>query len=173
MALSIQQNPIQIKNSFSLQRRAELTGVRLVAASIKSTDPEQSESAVGPVAIEVGFSNVSSKCSGGSMRVLLAFGAKAHDSSPTPTEIFSVKCRFEMTYELEEGYQPTQDEMDAFAGGNAVFNAWSFFREFAQNTVVRMGFPSTPTIPFLRLAPPVEAKTPKTESNTGERETKK
>ncbi len=145
--------------------------MRLVAASIKSADPHESESAVSPVEIEVGFSPVSSECSGRSLRVILGFGAKAHDSSPTPTELFSVKCRFEMMYELEEGYQPTRDEMDAFAGGNAVFNAWSFFREFTQNTVVRMGFPPTPTIPFLRLAPLAETKTPKT--TTSESEPKK
>jgi len=69
----------------------------------------------------------------------------------------SVDCTYESRYRLNDDYKPSDAEIDAFRLGNAVFNCWGFFREFSQNSMLRMGYPPI-SIPFLRLS-----LTPKTE----------
>jgi preprotein translocase subunit SecB len=66
--------------------------------------------------------------------------------------LFRVECCFELTYALAAGYAPTQDELDAFKKGNAIFHCWPYMREFVQNATQRMGL-AVPPIPLLRLEP--------------------
>ena len=61
-----------------------------------------------------------------------------------------IECRFEGQYALVPEYIPSQEQIEAFRTANAVFNCWPFFREYVQNTTVRLGFPPPP-IPFLRM----------------------
>jgi hypothetical protein len=58
----------------------------------------------------------------------------------------------EASYELAEGYEPTSEQIEAFRQGNAIFNCWTYFREYVQSSVARMNFPSV-TVPFLRMVP--------------------
>ena len=67
-------------------------------------------------------------------------------------EVVSVHCAIRADYELDKGYQPTPEEIEAFSESNAVFNCWPYFRELVQNTLARMNYPPL-SIPFLRLVP--------------------
>lgn len=66
----------------------------------------------------------------------------------TDPEAFSVVAVIALNYGLSA---PVDDaDAEAFARINAVFNAWPYWRELVQSTVVRMGFPS-PHVPLLRV----------------------
>jgi hypothetical protein len=67
-------------------------------------------------------------------------------------EVISITCRFEATYDLTEGFEPSAQQIAAFKEGNAVFNCWTYFREFVHSSVSRMNYPP-PTLPFLRMVP--------------------
>jgi len=80
-------------------------------------------------------------------------------------EVISIKCTLQAAYNLLEGYEPTPEQIEAFKDGNAIFNCWTYFREFVQNAVTRMNYPP-PTLPFLRMVPKATTK----DSVTGPKE---
>ena len=51
-----------------------------------------------------------------------------------------------------EGFEIASEHVKAFKDGNAIFNAWPYFREYLRNNLQRMGMPPL-TAPFLRLQP--------------------
>ena len=64
--------------------------------------------------------------------------------------IFSVEASFRLTYRTSEAGLLTPPVLEAFAMTNGVYNAWPYWREFAQNTTARMGI--VPVIlPVFRL----------------------
>jgi hypothetical protein len=67
-------------------------------------------------------------------------------------DVVVVRSVMEATYEIEEGFVPTTEQITAFKDGNAVFNCWTYFREIVQSTVARMEYPPI-TLPFLRMVP--------------------
>lgn len=66
---------------------------------------------------------------------------------------------YELTYELPEDSDVPDDALDAFAETNGVFNAWPYFREFAQSSAARMGLPPV-LVPLFRLSPPETSREP-------------
>jgi len=157
MAIYIQQSPDEVQHSFNLQRRAEIISVNLNAASIASY-PQGHESG-RDLSIRVGHESKGKMMEDGALATNIEFALVASPEDDDSIRVFSIKCTFRITYQLDEGYQPTSQEIKAFAGANAVFNAWPYFREFAQNACVRMGIPATPTVPFLKLVPKAQEKT--------------
>ena len=84
-----------------------------------------------------------------------------------PEPVVSVECAYEVDYVLNEDFEITPEHVKAFKDGNAIFNAWPYFREYLQNNLQRMGLP--PLIaPFLRLQP--KPKPRKREKNEHEAE---
>jgi hypothetical protein len=153
MAIYIEQSPDEVRQSFNLQRRAEIISVRLSTASTDSyTQPQESRQ---ELSVSVGHTCSAEMMPDGTLSTNIDFAVFA--SQDESVRIFEVKCRFQVTYQLEQGYQPTPEEINAFSGANAVFNAWPYFREFVQNTCLRMGFPGSPSVPFLKLIPKSEA----------------
>lgn len=67
-----------------------------------------------------------------------------------------VEAVFELQYSHPDAASLGDEALLAFAGTNGVFNAWPYFREFAQSSFQRMGLPPT-TIPLFRLSPPQPA----------------
>ena len=162
MAIYIQQSPDEVRQSFNLQRRAEIISVRLSTASIDSRpQPEESRQ---ELSVSVGHTCVAEMVTDGTLLTNIDFALFASPQDES-VRIFEVKCRFQVTYQLEPGYQPTPEEISAFSSANAVFNAWPYFREFVQNTCLRMGFPGTPSVPFLKLIPKSEVKPVPDEGN--------
>ncbi len=77
-----------------------------------------------------------------------------------PEDLIKVSCLFEAEYSLKPDFHPTAEQLRAFHHGNAVFNCWPYFREFVQNSAVRMHLPPPP-VPFLRLMPPQKQESDK------------
>ncbi len=52
-----------------------------------------------------------------------------------------IKASFTLFYNVESLDQFSDEHLHAFAMTNGIFNAWPYWREFAQNTIARMGLP--------------------------------
>lgn len=77
------------------------------------------------------------------------------DEMKTPA--VTLKATFELKYNLPEDLgDATSEELAAFAETNAVFNAWPYWREFIQSTLVRMNLPPI-LLPVFRLSDHVAA----------------
>ncbi len=62
--------------------------------------------------------------------------------------ILDLRATYRLVYRLRT--KPTAPDARAFAGVNAVFNAWPYWREVVQNTSARMGL-APPTVPLLKV----------------------
>ena len=60
-----------------------------------------------------------------------------------------VQAEYSLIYEVD-GERPSDDLALHFAGANAVFNVWPYFRELVQSTACRMGVPQL-VIPSLTI----------------------
>ena len=68
-----------------------------------------------------------------------------------------IEATFLIIYRAKSLVGLKQDNFEAFAKTNGVYNAWPYWREFVQNTVTRMNLPPL-TIPVFRLRPAKEKK---------------
>lgn len=68
-----------------------------------------------------------------------------------------IEAAFLIIYQVDNPEGLTQEDVDQFGKINGVYNAWPYWREFAQNTIVRMGLPAL-TIPVFRILPPQKEK---------------
>ncbi|HUA84656.1 MAG TPA: hypothetical protein VMB85_12400 [Bryobacteraceae bacterium] len=84
------------------------------------------------------------------LRVEVAFNFQAFDASEAKVSLFSVQCSFELDYQIEEGFRPEQEAINAFKDGNAVYNCWPYARECVQNLTGRMAL-RPPPLPLLRV----------------------
>jgi hypothetical protein len=154
MSLFIEQDDRERTDSFALNMRTDLREIRLVSVEARSL--ARFSEITGPPQISVDFEPERASVAGDSLYVRTKFVLEVVRSDEkgdaTTDEIFGFNCIFEAQYDLEEGFAPSQEQIEAFRKGTAVFNSWSFFREFAQNMTVRMGYPAPP-VPFLRLVP--------------------
>jgi hypothetical protein len=158
MAIYIRQNPDEVKLSFNLQRRAEIISVHLTEAFVDS-HPEPRKYATD-LSISVGHKCTAESPGDRVLATTIDFVLVASPKDDKTVRVFSIKCSFRVTYQLEQDYAPAPEEIEAFSAANAVFNVWPYFREFAQNTSVRMGLPGEPTVPFLKLIPKPAEKEP-------------
>jgi hypothetical protein len=62
----------------------------------------------------------------------------------------SIEASFVLVYVLASVKEFDKSAIRAFAATNGVLNAWSYWREFVQNTTARMGLPPI-AVPLLRL----------------------
>lgn len=68
--------------------------------------------------------------------------------------LFSFRAEFSLTYDLNRGMPEDAAKLaGAFAETNSVLHAWPYFRELAQSTAWRMGFPPFP-LPLFRIVGP-------------------
>ena len=148
MSVVIEQNSEQLKASLAFHSRVELHSICLLEAKIERLqDWKKLES---PIKIEVEHTAKQAHLGEDDAEIATAFRFRAVDSSRFKTEALSVECTYQASYSLAPEYKPSAAEIEAFQLGNAVFNAWPFFREFVQTNVARMGLP-VPPVPFLRL----------------------
>ncbi|MBL8878202.1 MAG: hypothetical protein JNG88_03690 [Phycisphaerales bacterium] len=71
-----------------------------------------------------------------------------HENSQTVG--VEVSAVFSLRYAISDDPSLTDENFDAFAQSNGVFNAWPYFREFLQSSLVRVGLPPF-TLPVLRF----------------------
>ncbi|HCC58421.1 MAG TPA: hypothetical protein DEQ47_14415 [Solibacterales bacterium] len=72
------------------------------------------------------------------------------DKAEVAAPVMDLTARFEVVYQLQEEFIPTQEQINAFSTGNAVYNYWPYFREYAQSEAMRASLPVL-LIPFLRV----------------------
>jgi hypothetical protein len=149
MAIHIEQDKNQAQLAFSLQSRADIETIRVTESSMTCTVAP--ENVTFPLVILLKHQSEEAVVDGDKLTIPIKFGFKAL-TEDEKTDVLIVTCRLEAAYQLAEGYAPTPEQIEAFRHGNAVFNCWSYFREYVQNSVARMNFPPV-TIPFLRMVP--------------------
>ena len=154
MAIHIEQDKNQAQLAFQLQSQADLGAIRLMESRVVcKVAPEDAQF---PLSIALKHQVEDAVVSSHKMTIPIRFGFKAI-TADEKTDVLVITCRFEATYVLAETYEPTPEQIDAFRQGNAIFNCWSYFREYVQNSVARMNYPPV-TIPFLRMVPkPISA----------------
>ena len=72
------------------------------------------------------------------------------DEESEATPLVSVEAKFVVIYTIEGFDGLDDDSIAAFGVTNGVFNVWPYWREFAQNSLLRMGLPVI-TIPLFRV----------------------
>jgi hypothetical protein len=105
-----------------------------------------------PFSVKPLLSNISSAIQGQQFVVEVEFEYTAWDSSEPPERLFMVDCSFEVAYRIRDGYAPSEAERSSFSRGTAVFNCWSYAREFLRDITARLGH-QTPVLPLLRITP--------------------
>lgn len=163
-AITIEQTNDQAKLAFELHQNASIHRLRLTRAKVNTQlSPE------GPHApLSIAFTFKSKRVAGppDALRLEIAF-RMAGSEDPVTGEVATkpesanpallIDCVYEVDYLLNEGFTPTEPQVKAFKDGNAIFNAWPYFREYLQNNLQRMGLPPL-TAPFLRLQPKASGK---------------
>jgi hypothetical protein len=77
----------------------------------------------------------------------------------------ALRVEYELKYRVPADFKATKAEISSFAKVNGVYNAWPYFREYVQSTMLRMNLPPV-ILPVYRIPP-----TPKNEatpSSTGQ-----
>jgi len=149
MAIHIEQDKNQAQLAFALQSRADIDTIRMTDSTL--TCKVTPENVTFPLEIMLKHEAEDAVISGHRMTIPVRFGFKAV-TDDRKVDVLIVTCRIEAAYELAEGYEPTPEQIEAFRQGNAIFNCWTYFREYVQNSVARMNFPPV-TVPFLRMVP--------------------
>lgn len=147
MSYTIAQEPEQIKLAAAVQQRSDISTIRLIesAATCRAALTENGL----PFSFAAEFQAEKIECEGASLRVTTRFSFRIVNDKDK-AEVVSLRCLLGAEYTLAEGFQPSAEQINAFKEGPAIFNCWPYFREYVQNTVVRMNYPP-PTIPFLWL----------------------
>lgn len=88
--------------------------------------------------------------------VQLHFTLRAKYDEPKEEELLRIEAAFVLRYQVPSLKGLGRPSITAFGELNGVYNAWPYWREFVQNTTVRMGLPAL-TVPVYR---PIAAKAP-------------
>jgi hypothetical protein len=165
MWFRISQAPEQKKLALSLQQKSDISTIRLVETSAHCKGPFDASRQALAFATE--FRPEAIECAQGNLHVTTRFSFKIIGGEDK-AEVVVLHCVMDAEYILAEGFQPSDEQIKAFREGPAILNCWPYFREYVQNTVVRMNYPP-PTIPLLwigvdrptnpELKPVDEAKT--------------
>jgi hypothetical protein len=150
MALTIQQDPQELRDSLALNSKASFGSLRLVESRCWAKSRFQDVKFGLELGVE--FRPTEARAERQCLQLGTQFTFFLRSSRRKTVEALRIECRFEAEYQLKPGYKPSDAEIGAFHRANAVFNCWPFFREYIQNTAVRMNYPAPP-IPFLRLRP--------------------
>ncbi len=90
--------------------------------------------------------------------VLANFTLKTFEIGSNVEEPFAVvDASFLLIYHADSLEEITDIAVEHFGNTNGIYNAWPYWREFVQNTIVRMGLPPL-TIPVFRIFAPKKAK---------------
>jgi len=149
--MTISQKPEEISAALLLQAKCELKRVALRQCQASA---EGTQEARGPFSLKVSHNAVANAIMSGILPIEARFQIECYDSTePTPVKVFEVRCNFALDYEIEDrSFEPSSESVTAFKDGNAVFNCWSYAREFFQNIASRMEL-TPPPLPLLRIVP--------------------
>lgn len=153
MGFTIQQDLAKVKAARQFQVHADLRGVQLLdcSASVAETRAESEGQLLLGLLLETSVLSNVQGCARFAVRIIV-HGSPKEGEGKSEKHLFEVACRYALQYALKEGYTPSQEELDAFKEGNAVFQCWPYARELVQNLTMRMGL-QMPPMPFLSLGP--------------------
>jgi hypothetical protein len=173
-AIVIEQNQDETKLAFEVHQNAAINRIRLARAKVASQAIDEAPKT--PVTVTFNFKSKPMSAPANVLRLEIAFrmagveekeAGKKGAPEKKPEPVVLVECAYEVDYILREGFEITSEHVKAFKDGNAIFNAWPYFREYLQNNLQRMGLPAL-TAPFLRLQPKLKPR--KREKNEHEAE---
>ncbi len=149
---------VKRENKFSagllVSNRVQLKDVRLISSKCEQTP----EAMLGKKTYNIDYSTkaqVDKKT--GYVVVIAKFNFKAFTNSKTQEAVILIDASFVLSYKIENFEGLTQEGFEQFASLNGIYNAWPYWREFVQNTVVRMGLPPL-SIPVFRIVEPPKEK---------------
>ena len=148
-SIVIEQDKSQAQLAFRLHTRADIASVLMTESALACKVPL--EDVKFPLLLTLKHEAENAAIAGSKLTIPIKFGLRAV-TEDKQSEVIIVACRLEVDYDLNEGYIPSQEEIEAFRQGNAIFNCWAYFREYVQSSVARMNFPPI-TLPFLRMVP--------------------
>lgn len=127
--------------------KAEIVSVRLIASNTKATIRAPQQAGNAPVRLKQEFSTTRTDKG---FRVLGDFGAAilTQDANAPPAVL--LEATFELEYTLPSDLNASDEELNAFARLNGLFNAWPYFREFVQASMARMQLPPL-VLPLMRV----------------------
>jgi len=160
MEFTIQQDQAKVKATRRFQLNAELTEIQLLDCSAAIAERAGQLEGQLRLGFQLEPSILSAKEGSARFAVRVKIFGDAKDAELQADKHFlEVACRFALGYALKPGYTPSQEDLDAFNEGNAVFHCWPFFRELVQNLTMRMGLEISP-LPLLHLASKPAPKKP-------------
>lgn len=136
--------------AIAVSHNAQIDDVRLSHAKVSADRPENALKA--PIAVSMGVKARQSESPAGQLCVEVSFrltGTRKEDATKNKT-IVCVECTFEVSYQLRPGFTPTIEQIKAFKDGNAIFNCWPYCRQYVQDMILRLGYPSL-ILPLLRV----------------------
>jgi hypothetical protein len=148
--MQISQTEQQIRALTSLQANCDINSITLLSSSV--TRAKAGTEFREPYSVRPSLSNISYSVRSGVLVVEVSFEYSAWDSSEPPERLFLVNCTFEVSYQVKDGHDPTEDEISSFSRGTAVFNCWPYAREYLRDITARIGH-QTPALPLLRIIP--------------------
>jgi hypothetical protein len=146
----IEQDREQLEEAIAFHTKSDLRSIRLSQSRVWSRPggpPADGKEFAADIKFQAGDCKIAEGCL--ALDTDFTFIVTLGDSKEE-NRIVVIECKFEAQYAVNTEYCPTEKQIDAFRSANAVFNCWPFFREYVQNTAVRMNFPS-PSVPFLRI----------------------
>jgi preprotein translocase subunit SecB len=148
----IEQTPEDTKLAVSLHQKAEIGTVRLARAKIAADSPEESVATPIDVSMSIKAKRIDSRAEQLFIEVTFKLTGTKKNGAARAKNAVCLECGFEISYRLQPGFQPDDEQVRAFKDGNAIFNCWPYCREFVHNAMTRMGYPPI-TLPFLRVMP--------------------
>jgi hypothetical protein len=82
--------------------------------------------------------------------VIPEFHFEAFSEAKTREPAILIDASFILAYKIKDFKGLTKKGFEQFANLNGIYNAWPYWREFVQNTIVRMGLLSL-SIPVFRI----------------------
>jgi hypothetical protein len=149
--MRISQTKEQIRALSTLQANCEIRAVTLLSCNVTRAKAGGSNFKE-PYSVRPALSNIAPFHLDGLLVVEVSFEYSAWDASEPPERLFLVNCTFEVSYEVQNEYMPSSEELASFGRGTAVFNCWPYAREFLRDITSRIGH-QTPVLPLLRIVP--------------------
>jgi hypothetical protein len=134
--------------------RVELKDVRLMSSKCS----QKPEAMHGKKMYNINYlAKVKTDKKKGYVVVIPEFHFEAFGENETKEPVIVIDASFVLSYKINNFQGLTQKGFEQFANLNGTYNAWPYWREFVQNTIVRMGLPSL-SIPVFRIVEPPRSK---------------
>ncbi len=151
MSVVIEQTQSEMQDSHAFSRRAAIAGVRVSEATfsnVKALSLEQDEALLVGIRYALRGTLVEKE----SIEATTLFECVITESagSGEADPIVKIECALTATYDIQQGFNPSEAELNAFHKANVIFNCWPYFREFVQSAACRMNIPPPP-VPFVRV----------------------